>query len=386
MIIEGTELKESVLWWLPSMRRSGFLIYWLVMGLFCTGFLSLFFIRVDISVRANGIIRPLNERTEIKSPVSGIVDTIYFKEGDQVVKNDILLELRDPALVEKQHLNESEIFSYRNFIHDLELLTSRKKITNALVSSLISPLYKQEALRFFSRSDEQQIILEKANHEFMLNEKLSGDKVISPKEFYDIRMQQQKVIASFASFQRDQFTNWQTDLVKYETDLNLCFSRQKELDQTLETNRIRASVSGCVQELNRLYTGNSIQAGESICSISPGGILMGECFVSSKDVGMLRTGQQVRFQFDALNYNYFGMGTGDIYSIDNDFILLEKSPVFKVKCHMNERNLKLSNGFTGELKKGMGFQARFITCNRSLWQLLYDGLDDWLNPAHRPLL
>jgi HlyD family secretion protein len=148
-------------------------------------------------------------------------------------------------------------------------------------------------------------------------------------------------------------------------------------------DRIRTPVSGFIQDPNGHYSGNSIQAGELICSISPDGLLMGECYVLSKDIGLLKTGQVVRLQIDAFNYNYFGVVTGKIYSIDNDFVLLDKIRVFKVRCKLNERVLKLSNGYSGELKKGMGFQARFITCKRSLWQLLFDGLDDWLNPVRQ---
>jgi hypothetical protein len=115
----------------------------------------------------------------------------------------------------------------------------------------------------------------------------------------------------------------------------------------------------------------------------PGGELMGECFVSSKDIGLLKTGQQAMLEVDAFNYNYFGSLTASIYSIDDDFIVQDKTPFFKVNCRLHDRILKLSNGYTGELKKGMGFQARFLLARRSLWQLLYQGLNDWLDPVHR---
>jgi len=36
-------------------------------------------------------------------------------------------------------------------------------------------------------------------------------------------------------------------------------------------------------------------------------------------------------------------------------------------------------------KKGMTLQARFIVTKRSLWQLLYDKVDDWANPNIRNL-
>jgi len=385
MILESTELKDTSLWYLPAMRRSGLVIYWLVIVLFLLGFLSLFIIHVDISVHAAGMIRPLNERTDIKSPVSGIIDSIFYKEGDPILKNSILLTLRDPALAEKQRQNETEISRYRVFIHDLDLLTLSAGVSEGLIPLIKSPLYQQQAWRFISRTGEQQVMLSKAKYETVLNEKLAADKVISPKEFYDIRMQEQKVVSSYETFRREQMADWQSDLVKYKSELKQCLARKEELNQLYETDRIRASVSGYLQAFNGHYTGNSVQAGEQICSISPGGILMAECYVSSKDIGLLKTGQPVRFQVDAFNYNYFGVATGSIYSIDNDFILLDKLSVFKVRCRLNEQILKLPNGYSGELKKGMGFQARFITANRSLWQLLYDGMDDWLNPDRLPV-
>ena len=385
MIVESGEIKDTALWWLPQMRRSSFIIYWLVTGIFLTGFISLFFIHTDLSVRATGIIRPMNERTDIKSPVSGLIDSIYFKEGDSITKNSIILAFRDPALIEKLRLNDSEISQCKDFIHDLGLLSSSEIISINLVSLLNSPLYKQQALRFSSRAAEQQVVLSKARHETNLNERLARDKVISPKEFYDIRIQEEKAVSAYKTFRREQQAEWQADLMKYKSELKQCIMRREEFRQIYESDRIRCPVSGFLREINGHYPGNSIQAGELICSVSPGGQLTGECYVLSKDIGMIRKGQAVSIQIDAFNFHYFGIVTGSIYSIDNDFILMDKTPVFKVKCRLNQRILKLSNGYAGEIKKGMSFQARFITCNRSLWQLLYDGLDDWLNPVHQTI-
>ena len=46
------------------------------------------------------------------------------------------------------------------------------------------------------------------------------------------------------------------------------------------------------------------------------------------------------------------------------------------------RQLKqsLKNGYSRPLKKGMTLQARFVITKRSLWQLVYDKIDNWLNP------
>jgi HlyD family secretion protein len=48
---------------------------------------------------------------------------------------------------------------------------------------------------------------------------------------------------------------------------------------------------------------------------------------------------------------------------------------------LDNKQLHLKNGFAGELKKGMTVQARFVVIKRSLWQLLFDKIDDWVNPT-----
>ncbi len=53
MISEITELKETTLFWIPDIRRTGFKIYWLIILLFISGFISLFLIHVDLSVQGH---------------------------------------------------------------------------------------------------------------------------------------------------------------------------------------------------------------------------------------------------------------------------------------------------------------------------------------------
>ncbi|MNY20331.1 hypothetical protein D3C86_1538050 [compost metagenome] len=67
--------------------------------------------------------------------------------------------------------------------------------------------------------------------------------------------------------------------------------------------------------------------------------------------------------------------------ISDDIIIISNSqPVFKVRCELKKNHLVLKNGYKGYLKKGMSFTARFTVTERSLYQLLYDKVDDWVNP------
>lgn len=66
-------------------------IYWVVLAVVTIALVSLPFIYVDISVSGNGVIRPEGEKTEVKSPVTEIVDKVFVREGQSVHKGDIIL-------------------------------------------------------------------------------------------------------------------------------------------------------------------------------------------------------------------------------------------------------------------------------------------------------
>ncbi|MCX6309414.1 MAG: secretion protein HlyD, partial [Bacteroidia bacterium] len=71
-----------------------------------------------------------------------------------------------------------------------------------------------------------------------------------------------------------------------------------------------------------------------------------------------------------------------ISDISSDFILLNETPLYKVKCRIEKPFLTLRNGKKGLLKKGMTVQTRFLVNRRSLLHLMYEKMDDWANPLN----
>ena len=90
----------------------------------------------------------------------------------------------------------------------------------------------------------------------------------------------------------------------------------------------------------------------------------------------------MRIQLDAYNYNQWGVITGSVDEIYNDVIVDEAQSraYFRVNCTLNSTKLYLKNGYEGDVKKGMSAQVLFIVAKRSLVNLLYDKIDNWLNP------
>lgn len=370
---------ESVAFINPKKGFISSCIYITLIVLVFASLVSLPYIKTDIVIKTPGIIRPENERAEIKAVVSGIIDSLFCKEGQQVEKNEIILRIKDPTYNGKQTHHHFEIDQRNLFIHDLLLLTKNASGEN-ISGQLRSPLYLEQLNHFIQQKTEQEILLRKANKEVEINTSLAKDKVISPKEFFDIQNNQEKLIASVNTLVQGQLSNWQQDLARYQFELSQFSQQANEVSSNAEYYEVRASISGVIQGITTKYPGGSIQANEPICTISPEGDIIGECFVQTKDVGLLKIHQPVRYQVDAFDYNYFGVLTGKIIRIDNDFTAVDNKPLFKVYCSFDKSQLHLKNGYTGQLKKGLGFQANFTVARRSLWQLLFDKLDDWLNP------
>lgn len=342
------------------------------------GFIALFSFKQTISIKSLGVTRPLNERTEIKPVLSGIIDSLLVKEGDTVKQGQLLATIKDNVTAPKILLNEFEITQRLGFIHDLELLLKTKDYQNL---SLQTPLYRQQLSRFLFQLTDQQAAIKKVKREQEINNTLIKDKVIAPKEHFDKEIEAERLAAAFEAFKNEQLTTWQNDLQRYQLEVSQFTAQQQQIETDKRNHFLYAPVSGIVQNINTIYSGSFLSAGETLCIISPQSNLIGECYVSTRDVGLLKTGQQARFQIDAFDYNYFGILTGKIIAIDNDFSMVENKPVFKVRCSFDSTQLLLKNGYKGELKKGLTFQARFVVAERTLWQLLFDNMDDWLNPA-----
>ena len=346
--------------------------------------ISLPFIHTDISIKSTGITRPITERTEVKPIMTGIIETIYYKEGDKVMKDAVILRLKDPNTKGKVILNNFEINQREQFIHDLNILTISSELDNTTLDKLTAPLYKQQLAKFTHQKQDLEASINKAKKELDINTPLAKDKIISGKEFYDIQINYQKLQSSYKAFVQEQLSTWQQQLARFKLEL----SQYKQALNVVITDAsyylVNAPTSGIIQGINTRYQGGLLQANETLCTISPEGDLIGECYVPTRDIGLLKVGQPVRYQMEAFDYNYFGVLTGKVATIDNDFTVINNTPVFKVRCSFDSTQLHLKNGFTGKLKKGLNFQARFIVARRSLWQLLYDKMDDWLNPNAPP--
>ncbi len=324
MFIPITYTQNTTFSYLPKVKSSSYLLYlFLILGVVVT-LATLPFIYTDISVRSSGIIRPTSERTEVKPVISGIINKLNYKEGDNIQQGAVILSLKDPNTKSKTLLNTFETTQRLQFIKDLQALSSidffKQDIDfQSINSQLSSPLYKEQTNRFLHQKTEQDILLKKAMKELDMNAPLAKEKVISPKEFYDIQIQEQRQQANRKALIQEQLSNWQQDLARYKLELSQYQQQSNQISTDASYYEVKAPTGGVIQGINNRYAGGYLQANDVICNISPSGTLLAECYVAANNVGLLKLHQEARFQIDAFDYNYFGIVTGKVQSIDNDY-------------------------------------------------------------------
>ena len=152
------------------------------------------------------------------------------------------------------------------------------------------------------------------------------------------------------------------------------------MEREKEQYVVTAPIAGSITQYTGIQPGNFIAPNQTIAQISSNEDLIVESYISPTDIGLIREGMDVKFQIDAFNYNQWGLATGKVIDISKDITAQQEQPYFKVKCTLQEQQLFLKNGYEGNLKKGMTLTSRFTVTERTLYQLLYDKMDDWLNP------
>ncbi len=339
---------------------------------------------VDVSVSSRGIIRPVVETNTITSLVSGKIISLRAHENERVTKGDIIATIETSGIRSRLLLNQKQQAKLRPLIHDLKLLTgldSSSVFSTNLSYGLKSPAYRQSFFHFRELliNDKKQI--QNKRRIFRQDEYLYRKKAVSKSQYQESEYDLFMVRNTFEVQLTEQIRQWQLKLDQNQKEMDQLVSTHRELLSKIKQYTLRAPVTGTIQNLNGISEGSYLSPNQKLAEISPDTGLIAECYVIPRNIGILRIGMTGRFQIDAFNYNQWGTINGHIVEISNDVSMINNQPVFKVRCRLNQPYLALANGFRGYVKKGMTLQGRFIITSRSLFQLLYDRVDDWLNPV-----
>ncbi|MDN5288276.1 MAG: secretion protein HlyD [Mucilaginibacter sp.] len=339
------------------------------------------FIKTSISIKGNGLLQSSIEKAELTIPVNGrltklkLTDNQKIKQGDTILIIDASVPKRQSALAENR---QGQI---RQFLGDINQLLSGINNDRTSNPNLQTGQYNASWQQFSQELQNAAIARDQAGSTFNRYNELYKSKVLTVSEYEKYKFEYDQAKSSYLMVLAKYKTQWQTDANGFRNELRQLNGQEAELDEQKKQYILKAPIDGSVQNITGVQNGAYVFANQKIGEISPDSNLIAFCFIKPADIGLIKKGQEVRFQVDAFNYNQWGLVLGKVIDISDDIVVINNNqPVFKVKCQLSQNHLTLKNGYKGYLKKGMNFTARFKVTNRSLYQLLYDKVDDWVNP------
>ncbi|MCX2678901.1 HlyD family efflux transporter periplasmic adaptor subunit [Galbibacter sp. EGI 63066] len=372
-VIESTSIAHAF-----KHRTRSKIVYGIILISILTALILLPFIHVTVYTSARGIIKPDKERVAVNTINSGKVVYANIQPNKQVVKGDTLLVIDNAVIDEKIDLATYQIETLKEQQSDLNYLI---RSNNIRLNEITSPKYQREVIQYREKRNELQTRLKKTKIDYQRNKTLYDKGVIAQAEFEEVQLQYDLSVNSLYQHKKQQLNTWQANLTEIENRLEEIENSKKQLSENKKLYVITAPINGVLMNTQGIEPGSYLQAGMGIAEISPMSDLLAECYVSPVDIGMIKPENEINFQIDAFNYNQWGLATGKIIEMGKDIEVIDNQAVFKIRCKLAEPYLELKNGVKGTLSKGMTFNARFQLTERTLYQLLYDKLDDWLNPS-----
>lgn len=355
-------------------KTKSFSIY-LIIVLIIIIFLALLpVIKVDISSQSRGIIRSKTENVPVYSITNGRVNYIALKNNIFVKKGDTLLKIAAENLQSEKKPQDELSESANGLLKDIINLLQNK------TSELSTSVAKEELLKFQSGKNELQSKISQAQHNYERNKILFDKDIIAKADFekpeYELRLAQQ-ALQSFISQQKASWENQKRDLEERLKNLHGAVSK---INAESHNYFVLAPISGTIENFSGVQKGSFINASQSIAVISSPDELIVESNVSPNDIGLIKKNQKVKFQLDAFNYNQWGLLEGKVIDIDHNITMQGEMTFFKVRSSLNSKTLQLKSGYKTDVSKGMTLTTRYIITRRSLFDLLFDKIDNWLNP------
>lgn len=355
------------------------LIYVIILLALITTFLSLPLINIGIYNTSEGLIRANRDRVILQASNSGIVSYYHLENNLTVCKGDTLLIINNLSVNQKLETTTNQIIVISNFIKDLKLLMGQ----NIIQDSLISIKYKQDHNLYLQKLIELKTRLSKSQIDYARNKELFGKGVISKSALEDFKLEYDLNSNSIGQYKKEKKSFWESYLLDYQNQWNDLQASFLHLKETNSLFLLIAPVNGILLNVKGISVGSFVQGGFELGEISPDSKLMIESYVRPTDIGFIHKGNAVKYQVSAFNYNQWGLARGFIEEIGVDIQIVNNTPMFRVISSLEEEYLSLKNGYRGQLIKGMQVSVRYELTERSLFDLLYDKMDDWLNPTNQ---
>lgn len=289
-----------------------------------------YFAKIDQVTIANGKVIASSKDKIIQSVDGGVVKKIYVSEGTLVEPNQILVQL-DDTRYSSDYQN-----TYNKYLALTAMVARLKAETQGSDHIDFTDEFKKEhndlVLRETKLFDERkkdakieneilQNVLDIANKEFDMYNKLVGQGIISMLDYYRAERNvfdvKEKILLKQASFR-------ETTLTEYNQragELASITEQLKGLYDKIINSTIRSPVHGIVKKISIATIGAVVMPGTDIVEIVPlSDKLLVEAHISPSDIAFIHVGEPATIKFTAYDYTIYGSMKGTVEYVSADTV------------------------------------------------------------------
>lgn len=338
---------------------------------------------VDEIVRGEGEVISSSRPQIIQNLEGGILTELPVKEGDEVLRGDVLArlhgtqfrssvdDLRDQitALEIRRLRLEAELAGATEF----DVPASLASRSPEMVASERTLLTARQS-DYLSRRAGAKRVLEQAASELQLMEDLLAKKVVAlievtraRKAHADARKGYDEIVTQTELTRAQEYSNTLKELATLRQNLK---SSQDQLNRTVLTSPMH----GIVTNLQVTTIGGVVRPGEEIMQIIPvDEELFVEAQVAPEDIANIRPGQEATIKLTAYDYTIYGTLKGRVDVISADTYKDEQRPEtpahYKVQVRVDLSSLTDRQAMI-EIRPGMQAQAELHTGEKTVLQYL----------------
>jgi multidrug resistance efflux pump len=363
--------------------------------------------QADLVVRASGRIRPVTTPTKVtyaargetlSASTGGRVVAVYFREGNQVQKGDVLLRL------DTGHLDNEISRRKRTIETGEEELLRLSQLEKLLLGQAKAALAKAQAeltqavdeVRLEKERKEVDVRMARVEvlrtaDEFRRTSRLASQRAATQAALVTAQSQYEEAKEKLEKAQlpvdesKVQLCRKAVDLAKSDAALKqeeLTIRRTQKRGETdaarlelanLQLERgqaeLRAPIDGIVTS-GDLKVGDVLEAGKVAVEIAPQRGFHFEATVAGEDVAHLRVGMSARIKLDAFDYQRYGTLAGTVSFISPDSGFTDRpQATYLVRIEVEGEEVGRGD-LRGQIKLGMAGQADIVTQQESLLLLL----------------
>ncbi len=281
---------------------------------------------LDEITRGTGKVIPSSREQVIQSLDSGVLAELLVREGDAVVKDQVLLRIDDaragPVFREAREkwlalLGQSARLQAEAYGSPLQFPARLQGHADIVRRETQAYQARKQAL------DEQMVAMQDSlvqlQAERDLISPLVAQGVMSQVELLRLQRQQADLQAHMAERRNRYLTEASNEMVRVASELAQTHESTLAREDALRKTVIRAPMDGIVKNVQYTTLGAVIQSGQSILEIVPvQDDMVVEAYVKPSEVGFLRVNQSAVVKLSTFDFNKYGGLQGQLEYISPD--------------------------------------------------------------------